>query len=399
MRRVKYPDDKRNLESEYCALFTGNLAEMQIAWAPLRDVMRRLSNAVDKNSLYPDEIKDYLCMTYNKLVDVYLDYYVCMGTNNNPKDKDTHVKLQKLFHYSGVKDAVIPAMQPSIAQFFMSHADDLGVHVCHYCETSYVNAYGMSGVYSDVAQFLFSASEGRIRHYIRASNGGELADATIKRIMKLREESNIDTIVDAFDSMGAWHAPVEKKSETLTNKLKNHFDLDHFLPKSECPMVGLSLYNFVPSCSVCNEKLKGADRIGALDRSRLLKLSPTSSHYDLDSNLFVSIIPKTGVSLSDTQSHPEDYRLEFLPSNNDYQEVVDEFCLEERYNYHKPLALRYFDRYKDYSPAVIKMFAKVLNGAKTELEIEEDIFGDKFSKNNNRCFEKLKQDIRKQSGR
>jgi len=29
---------------------------------------------------------------------------------------------------------------------------------------------------------------------------------------------------------------------------QNHFDLDHVLDKGKCPIVGLSLFNFVPSC-------------------------------------------------------------------------------------------------------------------------------------------------------
>ena len=70
-----------------------------------------------------------------------------------------------------------------------------------------------------------------------------------------------------------------KKSERIMHLLHNHFDLDHFLPKSICPLVGLSFYNFVPSCSVCNEKLKGADRIGETDKQKLIQLSPTSEQY------------------------------------------------------------------------------------------------------------------------
>lgn len=33
-------------------------------------------------------------------------------------------------------------------------------------------------------------------------------------------------------------------------------DLDHFFPKSEYPLFALSLFNFVPSCQVCNSRMK-----------------------------------------------------------------------------------------------------------------------------------------------
>ena len=34
-------------------------------------------------------------------------------------------------------------------------------------------------------------------------------------------------------------------------------ELDHFLPKSEHPILALSFYNLIPSCNVCNRDLKG----------------------------------------------------------------------------------------------------------------------------------------------
>lgn len=35
-------------------------------------------------------------------------------------------------------------------------------------------------------------------------------------------------------------------------------DLDHFYPKSKYPLFALSLFNFIPSCHVCNSQMKGA---------------------------------------------------------------------------------------------------------------------------------------------
>lgn len=34
-------------------------------------------------------------------------------------------------------------------------------------------------------------------------------------------------------------------------------DLDHFYPKSLYPFLALSLYNFIPSCQICNSRFKG----------------------------------------------------------------------------------------------------------------------------------------------
>lgn len=41
------------------------------------------------------------------------------------------------------------------------------------------------------------------------------------------------------------------------NKNKSTADLDHFYPKSKYPFLSLSLYNFIPSCQICNSRFKG----------------------------------------------------------------------------------------------------------------------------------------------
>ena len=81
--------------------------------------------------------------------------------------------------------------------------------------------------------------------------------------------------------------------ETTASAKKRQFDLDHFIPKSECPLFALSLYNFVPSCQVCNSRIKNADiyykNISIVDD--LEKLFPTSVNYNYDAALTFRIVP------------------------------------------------------------------------------------------------------------
>ncbi|MBV7275631.1 hypothetical protein I6U48_22280 [Clostridium sp. PL3] len=42
----------------------------------------------------------------------------------------------------------------------------------------------------------------------------------------------------------------------IKKKNKTTADLDHFYPKSEYPFLALSLYNFIPSCQICNSRFK-----------------------------------------------------------------------------------------------------------------------------------------------
>lgn len=46
-----------------------------------------------------------------------------------------------------------------------------------------------------------------------------------------------------------------EENESKSNKTTA--DLDHFYPKAEYPFLALSLYNFIPSCQICNSRMKG----------------------------------------------------------------------------------------------------------------------------------------------
>lgn len=398
MRKIDYSGiDKAKLESAYISIFSSRISAMNSLWPNLRDDLRTKSSSPQANDLYPDKISAYFTMPYPKLVDVYLDYQQIMGNNSNPKYSALHKDLKDLFNYSGGLKNCGP-MQPLIAEFFMKHSVELKVHVCYYCETAYINTYGFSSTFDSFSEFLMTASRNQIQHYVTNSDGKPCADRTIDKIMRLRQNSTVASIVNDFDALGIWRNPAIPKSQQLQERKKNHFDLDHFLPKSECPLVGLSLYNFVPSCSVCNEKLKRSSRLGGLDKGKLLKLSPTSDAYDFDNTSSIAIIPKDGISMLKTLSHPSDFHLEFLHPGV-YQESVKTFALEDRYNYHKSEALRLCDLYQDYSPAKIRMLEIMFLFSKSEDDIMDDIFGVKFSDKQSRCFDKMKRDITKQCGR
>lgn len=175
-------------------------------------------------------------------------------------------------------------------------------------------------------------------------------------------------------------------------KVMNHFDLDHVLYWSECPLVALSLFNFTPSCQVCNEKLKHTDLIGDT-AAQVKKLSPTSNTYDFEHNIRICVDPENKV-VDNYLANADLFTIDFKTLNGrdkDYMKVVDLFCLRERYTYHKAEALRLLDLKHNYDESNIENIAKMLN-KKTE-EVREDIFGEAFSVKHHRCFGKLKRDI------
>ena len=74
-----------------------------------------------------------------------------------------------------------------------------------------------------------------------------------------------------------------------------------------------------------------------------------------------------------------------------YESYVKLFHLEELYDYHKGEELRLLDLKRKYPTSNLKKIAKVLH--KTRDEVYEAIFGMGFSKDNHRCFDKMKRDI------
>ena len=48
------------------------------------------------------------------------------------------------------------------------------------------------------------------------------------------------------------------------NKKKTTADLDHYYPKSKYPFLALSLYNFIPSCKICNSLFKRDNNVQSL---------------------------------------------------------------------------------------------------------------------------------------
>ncbi len=225
----------------------------------------------------------------------------------------------------------------------------------------------------------------------------------------------------------------------LTRKSRQTFDVDHFFPKSEYPMFSLSLYNFVPSCQVCNSRIKGDKFIELfsleqklLSKNGLLQISPASKKYDMDSNLTIKVYPQKQDKNSDKKEQKidnefnqvnqnegsetdnewhytsvfsknlENYRVIFdVNGETAYEKVVKSFLLEERYNNIaiKSQALYLMDLKKKYPDSNIKFLSSIINQNafdknKRDLISPEKIKKSIFHKDNKYALlQKLRNDI------
>ena len=128
-------------------------------------------------------------------------------------------------------------------------------------------------------------------------------------------------------------------------------------------------------------------------------LSPTSCDYKFDKEIKMRIVYNSGIATLRMQEHPDDFKLEFTPKRNSYQEIVEVFRLDERYNFHKQIALKQHDLYQDFAPGHINQLEHLFKGAKSYQEIENQIFRNEYIEDSARCFDKLKKDIKEQCGR
>ena len=168
-----------------------------------------------------------------------------------------------------------------------------------------------------------------------------------------------------------------------------HFDVDHYLPKTHCPILGLSLFNFVPSCQVCNSRIKSSRLIGA-NKADWAKFSPVSETYGFEDNVKIRLRMHRG---PDTTFKKKGEYYIYFRCKNGFREPVDFFHLEERYEFHKPEAMRIKQLKARYPQSARRNIARLLGI--TEGRVREDLFHEHFLKDNNRCFAKLTSDMLK----
>lgn len=368
MRKIDYPLNTNKLRRDYLAIYDDNFfIEKQREWESIR-----AQNTVLKNH-FPFSIRRIMVADFEKLVRYYR-YYLKIAVDDRVSNNDT---LKSIFNYK--------TYQPKISSFFMDANNGFNITTCHYCDMSYINTF--------VVDFEKEGLE-----FINNENSID----RIKKKFVIKSNKNAQRVIDGrpydiakFNALSVWKMPDKFHSVFPEGKSYNHFDLDHVLDKATCPVIGLSLMNFVPSCQVCNEKLK-RNRVLGTEGMPIGFLSPTSHNYKFDESVSIEVLPKPGATWADPWEHPNDYILKFDSHETRYEQVVDVFKLDERYGFHKAEALYWLKMKKKYPDSHIQMMARVFDDAKYTPEIiKEDIFRIEEEKTYHRCFSKMKREMLK----
>ena len=169
------------------------------------------------------------------------------------------------------------------------------------------------------------------------------------------------------------------KGYTRPNGKKNlEFHADHVLDKGSCPLVALSIHNFVPSCPTCNEPpLKGVNLLGNT-KADTLKISPKSATNNFERDVkFILNITDTSISDLELFKTNNGWKIDFLYNDDVYRQTVSMFDLKERYNAEKCYFGKYLQTKRIFN---IKELAE--SSKCTEDEILEVLF----------CYERNKQE-------
>lgn len=138
-----------------------------------------------------------------------------------------------------------------------------------------------------------------------------------------------------FEIYNCFYCELENVRKYTDDKgVERHlFEIEHVLDKGTCPMVGLSLFNFVPSCGHCNSQgVKGNHTIGTTKKD-VKKLSPTVPDYDFEHKV-IFVLDAKGSIIKDLKmtDHLDDYDISFFYLDGLYKASVDLFQLHSRYN-------------------------------------------------------------------
>jgi hypothetical protein len=179
---------------------------------------------------------------------------------------------------------------------------------------------------------------------------------------------------------------------SLSQKNKIKPEIDHFFPKTIYPFLGLSYYNLIPSCSICNglEVKSQNDPIkrGLVNPYLVLSSDFLFSYEPLSSTIISSLLDKNSIKIklvNNISGHLKVFKLAEL-----YQQHADhvlELIFKSK--------IQYSQTYRDY----LKKFSE--NGLQfSENEIDRMLLGNYSAENeiHKRPLAKLYQDIGRELG-
>ena len=284
--------------------------------------------------------------------------------------------FENIFNYT--------SLQPKISKFFEKNINPT---TCYFCNIDFINVFNINEnikTYSNKLDFFNNASQEELQQHF--------TDNISNKIIQKRNYKNLDDVITNVKSQGF------NSSETFREfdhnaiiKTGNGFTLDHVIDKGTHPYFALSLFNLVPSCYICNSKLKGSKSVGGV--------SPTDTTEQFDFHEKVKFKTYFATNNSKLQIQNQDDIEVFLRDYEEkYKDYIEVFRLNERYRFHRYRVIEMIDKRKRYPDSRIQELAQLTG--QTPMQVKKDLFGeylydDDLSK---RPLSKLTRDIAEELG-
>jgi len=385
MRRVKYPynttTQKEEFKDDYYTLLKNKIDIVKID-----TILKKVDNDFTLKRLLTDDFSELL--TISKKI----------------KNSKYEKSIKSFFIKNS--DYLYDSCQLKISSFLMDK--NIELNTCHYCNIDFINITEEHYQFNSIKDFVLYAP------YDVLMLVKEIKKDTAKRIIKYRNHSHMvkwgDLLSNSiYDKLYQMYKTRKNSSKGLDLRniiiKRNHFTLDHVLPKSEYNFLSLSIFNLVPSCNSCNSKFKHQKEFTV--NNELAKICPSSDNFEWDDLMNFKL--KFDINDPDFERKISEIKevkdVEIKIDNKNSLLGVDEFIeifkLKSRYEFHKNISFEMIENRKLYSDSNIKEISDLFlekGIIKSVDSLKKDIFGKELFEENNAPFEKYKRDIAKQLG-
>lgn len=179
---------------------------------------------------------------------------------------------------------------------------------------------------------------------------------------------------------------------------KTTADLDHFYPKSFYPYLGLNIYNFIPSCQICNRNFKKAQKMEEA-------IYPYKEEFGSEGRFIINL-KNNSVIIPRVES---DFSVSIVSKNKKIKKSIGIFKLKEVYeNSHNKYIIDMLKNFEEYPEAHLKSIGELfLIDKNNESVVNEKIENElkeilkrpyKFKIDNQEPLFKLTEDILEEFG-
>ena len=336
MLKIKYPKNRQAFEKEFLG---------QLAVTGIQKNYEKLKKKAPLSKLkLPDDVTEILTGPIEKIARWSFDvvqHQKCQpecGKKGRGAKKCKPGCLRKellsTFNY-GYYDTVISA-------FFLQQQKNsvLNLKTCFFCNMTFIYAFENKPEYINKENFYWLAPA-KAFHGIAYTR--QLA---VKKLLDAREAKI------PFKDLSAQQKGIVEHDFLKAGLMKKHFTLDHFLHKSLHPLLGLSLYNFVPSCYACNSLMKGDKAIAEFATE--VDLSPTHSDFKLQKEFQFRLYFNEDCNLI---AKSDDFLLLHNRTAKSNRRYLNIFKILPRYRFHKDIILDLIKKSQQYPDSRIQEMA------------------------------------------